>query len=308
MSTDRDTTRIVRSWLTTDENESADRILGTVLDRLDTTPQRRATWWLARRFSDMHTFAKVAIAAAAVVALLLVGIVLLPGSRPSVGEPDASASASALPSVPPTPSEPSPTPDAAFPPTGELAIGTHRVTLSGVRVIFDLTTDGWVSNGSFGIDKGRPEAPESAGFIFWSLSAPDTVFADPCTGVPLSPAPEPSIAALAAAVASLPGTELVIGPTEVTVGGYPAQHVAIMVPDDIGCEPNEFYLWEDTDNPGQARYATDKGSTIHTWIIDVDGRLVWIDGETYAASDPAAEREILEIIGSIRFRQDQGPG
>ena len=49
MSTDRDTTRIVRSWLQTDEYESADRVLDAVLDQLDTTPQRRATWWPARR-------------------------------------------------------------------------------------------------------------------------------------------------------------------------------------------------------------------------------------------------------------------
>ena len=52
MSTDRDTTRIVRSWLQTDEYESADRVLDAVLDQLDTTPQRRATWWPARRLTQ----------------------------------------------------------------------------------------------------------------------------------------------------------------------------------------------------------------------------------------------------------------
>ena len=48
MSTERDVTRIVRSWLRTDEHESADRVLDTVLDLLDATPQRRS-WWPARR-------------------------------------------------------------------------------------------------------------------------------------------------------------------------------------------------------------------------------------------------------------------
>jgi hypothetical protein len=38
MSTDRDTTRIVRSWLRTDENDAADRVLGSVLDQLEATP------------------------------------------------------------------------------------------------------------------------------------------------------------------------------------------------------------------------------------------------------------------------------
>ena len=44
MSTDRELTRIVRSWLQTDEHESANRVLDTVFDRLDTTPQRRPMW------------------------------------------------------------------------------------------------------------------------------------------------------------------------------------------------------------------------------------------------------------------------
>ena len=44
MTAERDTTRVVRSWLRADEHESADRLLHTVLARLDTTPQRRP-WW-----------------------------------------------------------------------------------------------------------------------------------------------------------------------------------------------------------------------------------------------------------------------
>src|SRR5919106_1622352 len=70
----RDTTRIVRSWLRAEENDSADRILGVVLERLDTTPQRRATWWPARRFPEMNHTAKLALGAAAVVVVALLGI------------------------------------------------------------------------------------------------------------------------------------------------------------------------------------------------------------------------------------------
>ena len=71
MSTDRDTTRIVRSWLRTAEHESADRVLGTVLDRLDATPQRRATWWPARRLPELNNTAKLVLGAAAVVVAAL---------------------------------------------------------------------------------------------------------------------------------------------------------------------------------------------------------------------------------------------
>ena len=80
MSADRDITRIVRSWLRTDEHESADRVLGIVLALLDTTPQRRS-WWPARRIADMNAYAKILIAAAAVVVVAVVGHQPAPGER-----------------------------------------------------------------------------------------------------------------------------------------------------------------------------------------------------------------------------------
>ena len=85
MNTDRDTTRIVRSWMQTDEHESADRVLDAVLDQLDTTPQRRATWWPARRLPEMNTFAKFGVAAAAVVVAALLGVNYF--IAPNVGGP-----------------------------------------------------------------------------------------------------------------------------------------------------------------------------------------------------------------------------
>ena len=92
MSTDRDVTRIVRSWLHEDAHEDADRILNLVLDEIDTTPQRRAGW-LARRFPPMNNnLVRVALVAA-VILVAIVGITLLP--RAGVGGPDASPSASA---------------------------------------------------------------------------------------------------------------------------------------------------------------------------------------------------------------------
>ncbi len=134
MSTDRDTTRIVRSWLQTDEHESADRVLDAVLDQLDTTPQRRATWWPVRRLPQMNTTAKLAIAAAAVVVAAFLGIrFLLPGQN--VGSDG------------PTPT-PSPSP-AAFH-SGSLAAGTYVMTP-------------FTGAGASGVC--MPEAPECTGTL-----------------------------------------------------------------------------------------------------------------------------------------------
>jgi hypothetical protein len=96
MSSERDVTRIVRSWMRDDEHESADRVLDAVLDQLDTTPQRRATWWPARRLTNVNSMAKLALSAAAVVVAAVIGVSLLGSGNiggPSVTDPTPEQSA-----------------------------------------------------------------------------------------------------------------------------------------------------------------------------------------------------------------------
>jgi hypothetical protein len=290
MNTERDVTRIVRSWLRVDEHESAGRILDNVLAQLDTTRQRRS-WWPAWRFADMNNVVKLAIAAAAVVVVAIVGVNLLPAGG-GVGGSGPAAS-------------PSPTP-AAFPPAGELAIGSrHRLTGGGVPYSLSVPTAGWTSNGQWGIEKSAGVGPDGAGFILWPDEAPVGVFADPCTRKKAPPIGS-SAAELAAAVAAVPGTDLVSGPSDVTVGGYPAKHVVLTFGKDADCNADgrltgeEFYLWY-APSEGNARYATELGSTIRVWIIDVGGTIVWIDGETNKGAGPEPGQEIQQIVDSIQF-------
>ncbi len=86
-ASDRDVTRAIRSWLHEDRHEDVSRIAAAVLDQVEATPRRRARWWPARRFPDMNTFAKVLVATAAVVAVAVVGINLLPGSQTGAAVP-----------------------------------------------------------------------------------------------------------------------------------------------------------------------------------------------------------------------------
>jgi len=302
VSTDRDVSRIVRSWLDEGVTALPDRVLDLVLDQIPATPQRRA-FWLARRFPLMNNnVVRVALAAAVVLAVAFIGFQLFGGTN--VGGLAPSPSQSESPSVEPTPS-PSATPAAAFPPAGAMAVGRHAMTLAGVPLSIELSTTGWISNGDFGFDKGNylSGTSDAAGFILWPESAADNTFADPCTKTQLDPPAGPSAAELAAAVSTVPGIDLVSGPSAVTVGAYSAQHVVITIPEDIGCAPGQFYLWYDVDHPSGelGRYATATGSTIYVWIIDVDGTIVWIDGETYETSGPDAAAEIQQIVDSIRF-------
>jgi len=288
MSTERDVTRIVRSWLRTDEYDFPVEIVDDVLARLDATPQDRLIW-PARRFADMNTYTKLAIAAAAVVVVAFAAFNLVP--RTGVGGPGV---ATPPPTLAPTPSPTA----AAFPPAGALTIGRHSMVLEGLTVSFNVSTSGWISNGSFGVDRSPDIGPEGASFIFWT-DTPVGVFIDPCAAV-RGPSVGVSTAALADAVASVPGTDLVSGPSDVTVGGHPAKLVVISIPDDIGCDPQRFNLWY-APTPGFARYATALGSMYRVWIIDVNGTPVWMDGETFKGAGPEPARQLQKIVDSIQF-------
>jgi len=86
MSTERDVTRIVRSWLDEGVTKLPDRVLDAVLDQVPATPQRRS-WWPAWRSNRMNTYAKLIAAAAAIAVVAVVGYQLLPRNGGVGGQP-----------------------------------------------------------------------------------------------------------------------------------------------------------------------------------------------------------------------------
>jgi hypothetical protein len=98
VSTDRDVERIVRSWIDEGVTELPDRVLDLVLDQIPATPQRHASW-LARRFPPVNNYARLGLVAAAVLAVVIVGIGLF-GRSTQVGPPVGTESAA--PSVQPS--------------------------------------------------------------------------------------------------------------------------------------------------------------------------------------------------------------
>jgi hypothetical protein len=116
----------------------------------------------------------------------------------------------------------------------------------------------------------------------------------------MSPPVDLSAADLAAAVSTAPGTELVTGPSGVTVGGRPAKHVVLTVREKVGCEPGFFYAWQPVEE-GALWTMTGVGNTIRVWIVDVDGTRLFIEAETTKQAGSDLEREIQQIVESIRF-------
>jgi len=282
MSTDRDITRIVRSWLRTDEHESADRVLDAVLDRLDTTPQRRSTWWPARRFPYMNTAAKFGLAAAVVVVAALLGFnYLVAPNVGGLGLDDA------------TPTQtPIPTPTATSfdeHPGGPVRDGTYYIDVAGHRVTFTVPTAGWTKNVVPGV-VWTENSENRVGF-----GDIETVNADPCRPDlgPVTPPVGATADDLVAALSGLPGVEVTTA--DVTVSGFSGTLVELTAPASFGnCVESggEALLGGDGPlEPGIHRF----------WVLDVDGTRIVINAVERPGSLDRQVTEMLEIANSVQI-------
>lgn len=311
MSTDRDVTRIVRSWLDRGVTSLPDRVLDAVLHQLPATPQRRP-WWPARRFKEMSNPLRIAAGAAAVVAIAVAGINLLP--KQGVGGPGASLTSGASPTANPSPVV-SASPVALK--DGALTAGTYLVNPSthpawsacpqpttpgcsdpsaadDIRFTIDVP-EGWagVSGLNVWLATAKATAPSGASVGFgrgsWLHSDPcrtDTALPDVKVG--------PTVDDFANALADHPNLA-VTAPVDVTLAGYPGKYVDLQVPPDISRCPTSYFVWE----PGI--YAQGPGQRWHLWILDVDGVRVVVQGTDYAGTSPQHQAELQEVVDSIRI-------
>ena len=292
MSTDRDTKRIVRSWLRTEENESADRVLGSVLDRLDATPQRRATRWPARRLPEMNNMARLAlgaVAAGVAVAALLGYSDLI---APNVGGP-------VQPSQPPPTHEPGASIRADLPvlsdQSGPLDPGTYVVTEVEPLRIAITVPDGWSRN----IAPATVWTDNSTVHIWFGRV--DNLYADPCdaAGDPMDPPLGPTAQDLADALASYQEIEAAV--SNVTVSGFPGRYVELSVADPTGdwCG-GESRLWDIEE--GQQLGLPGVFGTLGVWTFDVNGDRLVMASEVRAAAGPADAAGLDTIMESLEIQ------
>ena len=192
--------------------------------------------------------------------------------------------------------------------------GRHSLAVDGVPLSFSVPTrvaGGWDQFDRISINKSIVGPQGAEALIYWT-SFPDGAHAQPCADLAGLPA-DASASEIAAVMAAAPGTELIDGPSDASVGGRAAKHVVVRVLETFGCDPGFFYTWEDIPF-GPLWDTTEVGDTIRAWIVDVDGTRLVIVGETHAGAglDPAdtrlseqaapgLEAEIDAIIDSIRF-------
>jgi hypothetical protein len=170
-----------------------------------------------------------------------------------------------------------------------------------------LPTLEWERFGQISVNKSETGPQGAEAIIYWSsypqggYNDPYGQYAVPCDRV-LKPPIGPSLSDLLAAVAGAPGVDVVAGPSDVTVGGYPAKRMALTVRNDIGCDPGFFWSWHDAQG-GALWTTTEVGSVIKVWIVDVKGQHLFIGAATARSASPGLDDEIEQIIGSIRFNR-----
>jgi hypothetical protein len=234
-----------------------------------------------QKFAEMNV-AKLAIAAAVVVIVGGVGMLLPPPSASAPAQPGSSPTSARV----------------------GLASDSHNarltVTENGIRFSFlARRSAGWERHGArkrpMSLNKSVVGPQDAEAIIYWT-GYPRGDHADPCARV-LSPRPGRSAADLAAAVSKAPGTKLVQGPSDVTLGGRPAKHVVLTVRENVGCDPGFFYTWR-PQRLGAFWHTTDVGDTIRVWIVAVGGKRLFIAAVTKAGG---IEKEVQQIVASIRF-------
>jgi hypothetical protein len=285
--TENDFDRTARLWLEDGPSELSDRVLQAALDEIHVTKQRRA-WWPARRFRQMNTPIRIAVAAAAVVLIALVGVNLMARSGGVGGGPAAS----------PTPS-PTPAPTVAVGSVPSLLQpGTYLAADPFLMRVTFTVPAGWQGNigGPYAVWLDRPDGNAAVG-----LQISPALYADPCRGDLLqSPQPGPSVADLATALANLPGLQATT-PTDVTLGGYQGRQLTLTAPTSgSGCTPglDGYAVWQ---LPlGAINYLTPGGSD-RVWILDVDGQRLVIDSQVLPGQTADNTAEVQAVLDSIHI-------
>ena len=303
MSFDPDTTRIVRSWLDEGVTQLPDRVLDSVLDQVPATPQRRVTWWPARRLQSMNTLLKFGLAAAVVLALaVFIGINTLGTSGTNVGGPGAEPTQSPEASVAEPTVEPSSlasTPETGLP-EGPFQLAWEGYADEAPRIEVTIPAPGWVEPDAGILMKGKEveNLPEAAIIAFSEpAGTPFYVYGDPCKWESTKPeTPVTTVDEITAALAAQASRDA-SEPVDVTVGGYAGKVITLHVPDDASvddCEGGEFASFG-TGRDELARYHQGPGQIDELWIVDVDGAIVIID-TMYRVDTPA---ELLDELRSI---------
>ena len=285
----------IRMFLAEGREELPDRTFDAVRGEIHRTRQRVVIGpWREPRMSNMM---RIALVAAAVIAVAIGGTRLLPTSSGPGTLPPAPTPAS-TPTAPPTPSPTASPTLSPFvnPAPGELRAGTYTWTSPGVT--FTLPA-GWAIDSSAFITKHAGEAGEVM-FTDWQIT---DVYPDVCHWVDANLVPAgTSTAQLVAALSSQKGWT---GPaaTDVTVAGFPGKRLERTVParlDVATCTDGFVRPWpEPGPNLSGGYCCFPAGSINDLSIVDADGKRIVFIARHQPGSSAADVAELRAIVDSV---------
>ena len=271
--TERDTTRVVRSWLEEGVDRIPDRVLDAVEAQLPANPQRRPGW-LSRMLPILNRrHVGYGLAAAIVVGAAAFGVAGI-GPRNAGFAP--------------------PVPEASVLPLdgGELAPGFYTLQGFPARVVFDVPA-GFVPCTFSGVEQGICPAGEGNLAPALGFLVVQNVVEEPCSELLRDPPPG-SLQDLVAAVSSLDGFEA-SSAVEVSIDGVDGIRFVVTAPDSQGCERLTWSTALRINGVGI-------GEVNELTILEIDGSFVMLS-LAYFPTDPPRESlaALRQVVESIRI-------
>lgn len=255
---------------------------------------------------NMNRIVGFGLAAAALVAVVLIGSQLLGSPTPGVGS-GTTPSPEPSPTTAPSEAEPS-----VEPSTGA---GSPVVWLDGsdggVPITMTVPAPGWDPDlNFFAIERnGNSAPPDGAAILAFTNRSAWSVPGDPCHFE--STLPDTPSATVDELVAALSAQALrdASAPVDITVDGHAGKSITLHVPDPVpaDCDNDQFCTMVDptvTSGPPEdacARIAQSPGQIDELWIVVVDGMAVIIDAAYYEGTPDEHVEEMRAIVDSITF-------
>ena len=303
MTASRDHDRRIHTFLLEGEDELHDQVYDAVRARIERKRQRVVIGpW---RMPIMNKIVGFGLAAAAVVAVVLVGAQLISSPSGNIGADSTTTPVATGTPVPAATSRP--TVDAGLP------VGTPLAwldsSIGAVPITITIPASGWTGDlPAFAFAKNdQVDPPDGAAMLAYAHSEGWLVPADPCHWHSTMPdTPSTTVDELVAALSAQEAREA-SEPVDISVGGYEGTSITLHVPDSMpeDCDVDLFCTMA---NPDMAsgpdaceRIPQVPGQVDELWIVDVEGSLVLIDAAYYEGTPAEHVQEQREIVESITF-------
>jgi hypothetical protein len=303
---DREFWLATTDWLEAGSDETPPAAVDAVLLAVRTTRQERvlrSPW----RPIPMSAFAKIAIAAAAVVAVALVWVNFGPSNNVGTNPPSPTPTGTPYPSPAALPTADAPSAIAA----GRYVFAPHW---PNPAISFTVPASGWTGNVRL-IGKNARVAQGPTADGAWMLAYPfDHGFKDPCTDhTAVVPAAGSGPAGLLNVIGHQPGISAG-AITDVSVGGIAGKALDYTVtadPTNCGNGQDGFWIWgtcpapvtvgcEDVGN-GDRRYGVGKGARERAYAIPVGSNIYTFVTNQPDDLSPADRGQLQQLLDSIVF-------